>query len=84
MMAEHSRAEEAREQTVLRKNWGPYPGERQTGHSARGQPRGGSDARNFFTPDRAGSSLIRYKSWLAAGYPAQYAKPFDKENDNGG
>jgi hypothetical protein len=57
--AEHTRLEEAREQKVLWKKWGPYLSERQWGTVREDYSEGG-DAWNFFTHDHARSRAYRW------------------------
>jgi hypothetical protein len=59
MTAEHARLEEAREQAVAWKKWGPYLSERQWG-TVREDYSPGGDAWNFFTHDHARSRAYRW------------------------
>lgn len=59
MTAEQIRLEEAREQKVLWKKWGPYLSERQWGTVREDYSEGG-DAWNFFTHDHARSRAYRW------------------------
>lgn len=59
MTAEHIRLEEAREQKVSWKKWGPYLSERQWGTVREDYSEGG-DAWNFFTHDHARSRAYRW------------------------
>ena len=59
MTAEHDRLEEAREQKVPWKKWGPYLSERQWGTVREDYSEGG-DAWNYFTHDQARSRAYRW------------------------
>jgi hypothetical protein len=59
MTAEHIRLEEAREQKVPWKKWGPYLSERQWGTVREDYSEGG-DAWNYFTHDQARSRAYRW------------------------
>ena len=64
--AEHVRLDEAREQKVDWKKWGPYLSERQWGTVREDYSENG-DAWNFFTHDQARSRAYR---WGEDGLPA--------------
>jgi len=57
--AEHTRLDEARQQTVAWKKWGPYLSERQWGTVREDYSENG-DAWNFFTHDQARSRAYRW------------------------
>src|SRR6266568_4313700 len=59
MTAEHSRLEEAQDQKVPWKKWGPYLSERQWGTVREDYSEGG-DAWNYFTHDQARSRAYRW------------------------
>ena len=59
MNSEQIRLEEAREQNILWKKWGPYLSERQWGTVREDYSEGG-DAWNFFTHDQARSRAYRW------------------------
>ena len=59
MTAEHVRLEEARDQKVPWKKWGPYLSERQWGTVREDYSEGG-DAWNYFTHDQARSRAYRW------------------------
>ena len=59
MTAEHERLDEAREQKVPWKKWGPYLSERQWGTVREDYSEGG-DAWNYFTHDQARSRAYRW------------------------
>jgi hypothetical protein len=59
MNAEQKRLEEAREQNILWKKWGPYLSERQWGTVREDYSEGG-DAWNYFTHDQARSRAYRW------------------------
>src|SRR5947208_5271094 len=69
--AEHMRLEEAREQKVPWKKWGPYLSERQCGTVREDYSEGG-DAWNYFTHDQARSRAYRWGEDGLAGICDDY------------
>ncbi len=67
MIAEQFRLEEAREQNVAWKKWGPYLSERQWGTVREDYSEGG-DAWNYFTHDQARSRAYRWGEDGLAGF----------------